>query len=162
LIFGVLFVMLVYVAINFTYFVGFADRRNHQVHRFQNEIAAVAVVNIFWGAQEACHLHTHFFSPRSAHQPVRFCSRQGCIMQWPKRSLFLKGLLHSPNLQHPSKAIVFQGIWASGSCSPAVRSAHRYACLCFLYFLWRPTLVSFVLRVKMLVAHRPYKAWGIP
>jgi len=41
LIFGVLFVMLVYVAINFTYLWVLPIDEIIQVHRFQNEIAAV-------------------------------------------------------------------------------------------------------------------------
>src|SRR5260221_2664012 len=50
LILGVLFVMLVYVKINFTFLWVFPSDEIIQVHRFQNEIAAVAVVKHFFGS----------------------------------------------------------------------------------------------------------------
>src|SRR5258706_4391220 len=164
LIFGVLFVMLVYVTINFTYLWVLPIDEIIQVHRFQNTIAAVAVVKHFLGDSGGLFISflillttlgatnsTLLFPPRLYYAMAR-------------EGVFFKGASYiHPTYNTPSKAILYQGIWAcvlllSGSFDQLTDM------LIFASFIFygATTLGVFILRVRMPGAHRPYKAWGYP
>ena len=164
LIFGVLFVMLVYVAINFTYLWVLPIDEIIQVHRFQNEIAAVAVVKHFLGSTGGLFISilillTTFGATNST---LLFPPRLYYAMA--KEGVFFKGAAYiHPTYNTPSKAIVFQGIWASVLVlSGSFDQLTDMLVFASFIFYGATTLGVFVLRVKMPDAHRPYKAWGYP
>jgi APA family basic amino acid/polyamine antiporter len=164
LIFGVLFVMLVYVAINFTYLWVLPIDKIIQVHRFQNEIAAVAVVKHFLGNTGGLFISilillTTFGATNST---LLFPPRLYYAMA--KEGVFFKGASYiHPTYNTPSKAIVFQGIWASVLViSGSFDQLTDMLIFASFIFYGATTLGVFVLRVKMPDAHRPYKAWGYP
>ena len=164
LIFGVLFVMLVYVTINFTYLWVLPIDEIIQVHRFQNEIAAVAVVKHFLGSTGGLFISilillTTFGATNST---LLFPPRLYYAMA--KEGVFFKGAAYiHPTYNTPSKAIVFQGIWASVLVlSGSFDQLTDMLVFASFIFYGATTLGVFVLRVKMPDAHRPYKAWGYP
>jgi len=164
LIFGVSFVMLVYVTINFTYLWVLPIDEIIQVHRFQNEIAAVAVVKHFLGSTGGLFISilillTTFGATNST---LLFPPRLYYAMA--KEGVFFKGAAYiHPTYNTPSKAIVFQGIWASVLVlSGSFDQLTDMLVFASFIFYGATTLGVFVLRVKMPDAHRPYKAWGYP
>ena len=164
LVFGVLFVIVVYVCVNFTYLFVLPLDQIVEVNQSQNTIAAVAVVRHFLGSPGALFisllilLTTFGATNTTALMPPRLyysMAREGMFFKWAS-------YIH-PRYNTPSKAFVIQALWAtmlvlSGSFDQLTDM------LVFASFIFygATTLGVFILRVKMPDAPRPYKAWGYP
>jgi len=80
-----------------------------------------------------------------------------------KDGLFFKSAAKLNKYQVPSKALVFQGIWASALClSGSYGDLLDYCTFSSLVFYIITIAGLFVLRKKMPNAERPYKAFGYP
>jgi len=81
-----------------------------------------------------------------------------------KEGVFFKGASYiHPTFNTPSRAIVYQGIWASVLVlSGSFDQLTDMLIFASFIFYGATTLGVFVLRVRMPDAHRPYKAWGYP
>jgi APA family basic amino acid/polyamine antiporter len=164
LIFGVFFVMLVYVSINFTYLFVLPIDEIIQVHQFQNTIAAVAVVRHFLGTTGVLFISilillTTFGATNST---LLFPPRLYYAMA--REGLFFKGASYiHPTYNTPSTAIVFQAVWASMLVlSGSFDQLTDMLVFASFIFYGATTLGVFVLRVRMPDVPRPYKAWGYP
>jgi APA family basic amino acid/polyamine antiporter len=164
LIFGVLFVMFVYVTINFTYLWVLPIDEIIQVHQFKNTIAAVAVVKHFLGSTGGLFISILILLTTlgATNSTLLFPPRLYYAMA--REGVFFKGASYiHPTYNTPSKAIVYQGIWASVLVlSGSFDQLTDMLIFASFIFYGATTLGVFILRVRMPGAHRPYKAWGYP
>jgi APA family basic amino acid/polyamine antiporter len=164
LVFGVLFVMLVYVTTNFTYLWVLPIDEIIQVHQFKNTIAAVAVVRHFLGSTGALFISILILLTTfgACNTTILFPPRLYWAMA--KEGVFFKGASYiHPIYNTPSRAIVYQGIWASVLVlSGSFDQLTDMLIFASFIFYGATTLGVFILRVRMPDAHRPYKAWGYP
>ncbi len=164
LVFGVLFVMAVYVCINFTYLFVLPIDEMVAVHHTQNTIAAVEVVKHFLGSPGALFisllilLTTFGATNTTALMPPRLyyaMAKQGMFFKWAS-------YIH-PTYHTPSKAFLIQALWASVLVlSGSFDQLTDMLVFASFIFYGATTLGVFVLRYKMPDAPRPYKAWGYP
>jgi len=164
LIFGVLFVMLVYVTINFTYLYILPIDTIIETYQLQNTIAAVTVIGSFLGS-------TGIFFMLLVILLTTFGATNSTLLTPPrlyyamsKENLFFKGASHiHPVYNTPSTAIGYQAIWASVLVlSGSFDQLTDMLIFASFIFYGATSLGVFILRVKMPDAHRPYKAWGYP
>jgi len=164
LIFGVLFVMLVYVTANFTYLWVLPIDEIIQVHQYKNTIAAVAVVRHFLGSPGALFISVLILLTTfgACNTTILFPPRLYWAMA--KEGVFFKGAAYiHPTHNTPSRAIVYQGVWASVLVlSGSFDQLTDMLIFASFIFYGATTLGVFILRVRMPDAHRPYKAWGYP
>lgn len=164
LVLGVLFVMLVYVAINFTYLFVLPIDQIIQVSKSTNSIAAVEVVKHFLGSTGGIFISVLILFTTFGCTNSTLLTPPRLYYAMAKEGVFFKGASYiHPRYNTPSKAIVYQAIWAcvlvlSGSFDQLTDM------LIFASFIFygATTLGVFVLRVRIPDAPRPYKAWGYP
>ncbi|MFN8342835.1 MAG: amino acid permease [Cyclobacteriaceae bacterium] len=164
LVFGVLFVMLVYVAINFTYLWVLPVDEVVAVAHTQNKIAAIEVVRLFLGGAGAIFvtvliLFTTFGATNTTIlMPPRLyyaMAKEGLFFRWAS-------YIH-PVYNTPSKALVIQCIWASVLVlSGSFDQLTDMLVFASFIFYGATALGVFILRVREPQVHRPYKAWGYP
>jgi len=164
LIFGVLFVILVYAGINFTYLFVLPIDQIVDVAKTQNTIAAVEVVKHFLGSGGGLFisiliLFTTFGATNTtALMPPRLyyaMSREGLFF---KSAAFIH-----PKYNTPSKAFVAQGVWASILVlSGSFDQLTDMLIFASFIFYGATALGVFILRYRMPDTPRPYKAWGYP
>ncbi len=164
LIFGVLFVVLVYVSINFTYLFVLPIDQIIRVNQTQNTIAAVEVIRHFLGSGGVLFISLVILLTTFGATNTTLLTPPRLYYAMAKEGVFFKGASYiHPEYNTPSKAIAMQAVWAgvlvlSGSFDQLTDM------LVFASFIFygATALGVFVLRVKMPDAHRPYKAWGYP
>jgi APA family basic amino acid/polyamine antiporter len=164
LIFGVLFVMLVYVTINFTYLYVLPIDQLIEVHQFQNTIAAVQVVKHFLGGTGVFCISLLILLTTFGATNTTLLTPPRLYYAMAKEGMFFKGasFIH-PRYNTPSTAIVFQACWASVLVlSGSFDQLTDMLIFASFIFYGATALGVFVLRVKMPDAPRPYKAWGYP
>lgn len=164
LVFGVLFVIVVYVSINFTYLYVLPIDEMVAVSKSQNSIAAVEVVKHFLGGPGALFisllilLTTFGAANTTALMPPRLyysMAREGMFFRWAS-------FIH-PTYHTPSKALLIQAVWTSVLVlSGSFDQLTDMLVFASFIFYGATALGVFILRYKMPDAPRPYKAWGYP
>ncbi len=164
LVFGVLFVILVYVSINFTYLYVLPIDRIVDVSHTQNTIAAVEVLRSFLGSPGAMFISVLILfttlgaTNTTALMPPRLyysMAKDGVFFKWAS-------YIH-PTYNTPSKAFFIQAIWASLLVlSGSFDQLTDMLVFAAFIFYGATALGVFILRYKMPDAPRPYKAWGYP
>jgi APA family basic amino acid/polyamine antiporter len=161
---GVIFIIIIYVLINFTYLYILPVNQIIDAHQSQNTIAAIAVVKSFLGSQGALFmslliLFTTFGATNSTVLPpprlYYAMARDGFFFR-------LASYVH-PVYRTPSKALVLQALWASLLVlSGSFDQLTDMLVFASFIFYGATTLGVFILRYKMPDVERPYKAWGYP
>ena len=164
LVFGVLFVIVVYTSINFTYLFVLPIDEIVAVSKSQNTIAAVEVVKHFLGSPGALFisllilLTTFGATNTTALMPPRLyyaMAREGLF--------FRSAAFIHPRYNTPSNAFVIQAVWASMLVlSGSFDQLTDMLVFASFIFYGATALGVFILRHKMPDAPRPYKAWGYP
>lgn len=164
LVMGVVFVMVTYVAINFTYLYVLPIDTLIQSHQTQNTIAAVLVVKEFLGSGGMLFisiliLFTTFGCTNSTVLPpprlYYAMAKDGLFFKWA-------AYIH-PKYHTPSKAFIAQAIWASVLVlSGSFDQLTDMLVFASFIFFGAITLAVFILRIKQPNTPRPYKAWGYP
>ena len=164
LVFGVVFVIVVYVSINFTYLYVLPIDEMVAVSKSQNSIAAVEVVKHFLGSPGALFisllilLTTFGAANTTALMPPRLyysMAREGMFFRWAS-------FIH-PTYHTPSKALMIQAVWTSVLVlSGSFDQLTDMLVFASFIFYGATALGVFILRYKMPDAPRPYKAWGYP
>jgi len=161
---GVIFIIIIYVLMNFTYLYILPVDQIIEAHQSQNTIAAIAVVKSFLGGGGALFmsiliLFTTFGATNSTVLPP-----PRLYYAMAKDGLFFKlaSYVH-PKYRTPSKALVLQAVWASLLVlSGSFDQLTDMLVFASFIFYGATTLGVFVLRIRMPDAERPYKAWGYP
>lgn len=161
---GVIFIILIYVLMNFTYLFVLPINQIIEVHQSQNTIAAIAVVKSFLGSGGALFmsliiLFTTFGATNSTVLPP-----PRLYYAMSKDGLFFKlaSFIH-PKYHTPSKSLWLQAGWASLLVlSGSFDQLTDMLVFASFIFYGATTLGVFVLRIKEPETPRPYKAWGYP
>ena len=161
---GVLFIMLIYVATNFTYLFVLPIDNIIAAHETQNTIAAVAVMKYFLGNGGVLFISllillTTFGTTNStALPPPRLyyaMAKDGLFFKW-------SSFIH-PKYHTPSKAFIAQAIWSSILVlSGSFDQLTDMLVFASFIFFGAVTLGVFILRKREPDTHRPYKAFGYP
>jgi APA family basic amino acid/polyamine antiporter len=161
---GVLFVMLVYVAINFTYLYVMPIDDIIAVSKTTNSIAAVVVVQQFLGSGGAIFMAILILFTTFGCTNTTLLSPPRLYYTMASEGMFFKkaATIH-PTHNTPSTAIWYQAIWASVLVmSGSFDQLTDMLIFASFIFYGATTLGVFVLRYKMPDVPRPYKAWGYP
>ena len=164
LITGVLFVMVVYMAINFTYLYVLPIDQLISIHEQQNTIAAVAVVKHYMGSTGGMLMAVVILLTTFGCTNTTLLGPPRLYYAMAKEGLFFRSatFIH-PKYNTPSKAILIQCIWASLLVFSGSFDQLTDMLIFAAYIFYGATAVGvFVLRKKMPDAPRPYKAWGYP
>lgn len=161
---GVLFVIVVYLGINFTYLYVLPIDEVIKADQSQNVIVAVEVVRRFLGGPGAIFISILILFTTLGCTNTTLLTPPRLFYAMAKEGMFFKSSAYiHPKYNTPSNAITLQGWWAailifSGSFDQLTDM------LVFASFIFygATALGVFILRVKMPDAPRPYKAWGYP
>lgn len=164
LILGVFFVMAVYVTINFTYLYILPIDTIIDTYKSQNTIAAVVVIKHFLGTAGVLFISLVILLTTFGSTNTTLLTPPRLYYAMAKENLFFKSAAYiHPKFNTPSKAIIYQAIWASILVlSGSFDQLTDMLIFASFIFYGATALGVFVLRVKMPDAHRPYKAWGYP
>ncbi|MBT1708343.1 amino acid permease [Fulvivirgaceae bacterium PWU5] len=161
---GVMFVMVVYLCINFTYLYILPVDQIIASKTSQNTIAAVAVVRHFLGEQGAFFIAILILLTTFGCTNTTLLGPPRLYYAMAKDGMFFKAASYiHPKYNTPSKAIWIQAVWSSILVfSGSFDQLTDMLIFAAFIFYGATTLGVFVLRRKMPDVPRPYKAWGYP
>ena len=162
--YGTLFVIALYMLVNFAYVFVFPAEKFVAIHNAENQIAAVEVVRSFLGTGGALFILVLIMMST-------FNSTNTTIMGAPRiyygmatDGLFFKGAAKvHPKFRTPSNALLIQGIWASVLVlSGSFDQLTDMLIFAAFIFYGAGAYGVFVLRRKLKDVPRPYKVFGYP
>lgn len=162
--YGTLFVIALYMLINFAYVFVLPAERFLEIHNAENQIAAVEVVRSFMGTGGAIFILVLIMMST-------FNSTNTTIMGAPRiyygmanDGLFFKSVAKvHPKYKTPSNALLVQGIWASVLVlSGNFDQLTDMLIFAAFIFYGAGAYGVFVLRRKLKDVPRPYKVFGYP
>lgn len=161
---GVLFVMLVYVLINFTYLFVLPIEEIINAHKTQNTIAAIAVIKHFLGSGGVLFISILILLTTLGCTNTTLLGPPRLYYAMAREGVFFKAATYiHPKYNTPSKAIIIQAIWASLLVfSGSFDQLTDMLIFAAFIFYGATTVGVFILRKRMPDAYRPYKAWGYP
>lgn len=161
---GVLFVMGVYLAINFTYLYVLPIDDIIAVQQSVNGIAAVEVVRSFLGTPGALAMAVLILITTFGCTNTTLLGPPRLYYAMAREGLFFQSAAYvHPKYNTPSKAIMIQAVWASLLVfSGSFDQLTDMLVFAAFIFYGATALGVFILRVRMPDAPRPYKAWGYP
>lgn len=164
LIMGVLFVMLIYCTINFTYLYILPIDTIIDSYNSQNTIAAVLVVGHFLGSAGMVFMLIVIALTTFGSTNSTLLTPPRMYYAMAREGLFFKGAAYiHPKYNTPSKAIVYQAILASLLVLSGSFDQLTDMLVFASFIVYGSTAFGvFVLRRKMPDAHRPYKVLGYP
>lgn len=164
LVFGVSFVLVVYLCINFTYLYVLPMDAIISVHQSQNSIAAVEVVRSFLGEPGALAMAVLILITTFGCTNTTLLGPPRLYYAMAREGMFFKSATYvHPKHNTPSKAILIQAIWASLLVfSGSFDQLTDMLVFASFIFYGATALGVFILRIRMPDAPRPYKAWGYP
>lgn len=164
LILGVVFVILVYVLINFTYLFVLPIDEIINVFNSQNTIAAVEVVKHFLGNPGVLFISMVILLTTLGATNTTLLTPPRLYYAMAKDHIFFKSASYiHPSYNTPSRAIAMQAVWASVLVlSGSFDQLTDMLIFASFIFYGATALGVFILRAKMPEVPRPYKAWGYP
>jgi basic amino acid/polyamine antiporter, APA family len=164
LVFGVLFVIAVYLCINFTYLYVLPIDHIIAGHRSENNIAAVEVVRSFLGQPGALGMALLILITTFGCTNTTLLGPPRLYYAMSKQGMFFRSAAYvHPKYNTPSKAIFIQAVWASVLVfSGSFDQLTDMLIFAAFIFYGATALGVFILRVRMPNAPRPYRAWGYP
>ncbi len=161
---GVLFVMGVYICINFTYLYVLPIDDMVAVHQSVNSIAAVEVVRSFLGTSGALAMAILILITTFGCTNTTLLGPPRLYYAMAREGYFFRAASYiHPKYNTPSKAILIQAIWASLLVfSGSFDQLTDMLIFAAFIFYGATALGVFILRVRMPDAPRPYKAFGYP
>ena len=161
---GVLFVMGVYLAINFTYLYVLPIDAIIAVQQSVNSIAAVEVVRSFLGTPGTLAMAVLILITTFGCTNTTLLGPPRLYYAMAREGLFFRSAAYvHPKYNTPSKAIMIQAVWASLLVfSGSFDQLTDMLVFAAFIFYGATALGVFILRVRMPDAPRPYRAWGYP
>jgi APA family basic amino acid/polyamine antiporter len=160
---GVFVVIATYLLVNTTYLSLLPLTTLENVHRSQNEVAAIEAVKVFWGQNGGVFISAliAISTLGCAHATILVSCRTYYAMA--KEGLFFPKVARVNDAHAPSNSLWYQGAWAcilvlSGTFD---QLTDMIIFAVFIYY-GATTIGVFILRKKMPDAPRPYKVWGYP
>jgi APA family basic amino acid/polyamine antiporter len=161
---GTLFVILLYMLINFAYLYVLPTEQFLAIHAAENQIAAVEVVRSFLGAGGALFILVLIMMSTFNSTNTTIMGAPRIYYAMAQDGLFFKGAskVH-PQYRTPSNALLIQGIWGSVLVlSGNFDQLTDMLIFAAFIFYGAGAFGVFVLRHKMKETPRPYKVFGYP
>ncbi len=161
---GTLFVILLYMLINFSYLYVLPSENFIAIHAAENQIAAVEVVRSFLGAGGALFILVLIMMSTFNSTNTTIMGAPRIYYAMAQDGLFFKGAskVH-PTYRTPSNALLIQGIWGSVLVlSGNFDQLTDMLIFAAFIFYGAGAFGVFVLRSKMKDTPRPYKVFGYP
>lgn len=164
LIFGMLFVIVVYLSINFTYLYVMPIDQLLADSKSTNTIAAVTVMKYLLGNGGALFMSLLILFTTLGTTNTTVLAAPRLYFAMARDGLFFKQAAEvHPKYNTPAKAFIFQAVIVSLLIiSGSFDQLTDMLIFASFIFYGATALGVFVLRVKMPDAPRPYKAWGYP
>lgn len=164
LIFGMLFVMAVYLCINFSYLYIMPIDQLLADSKSTNTIAAVTVMKHLLGSGGALFMSLLILFTTLGTTNTTVLAAPRLYFAMAKDGLFFKQAAEvHPRYNTPAKAFIFQAVIVSLLIiSGSFDQLTDMLIFASFIFYGATALGVFILRVKMPNAPRPYKAWGYP
>jgi len=164
LVFGVSFVMVVYILVNLTFLYVLPIDKIAEVGNSENGIVAVEVVRHFLGNSGVIFISALIFMTTLGTTNTTLIMPPRLYFAMAREGHFFKSTAYiHPKYHTPTKAFIYQLIWASILVlSGSFDQLTDMLIFAAFIFYGATTLGVFILRYKMPLAHRPYKAYGYP
>lgn len=164
LVMGVTFVMLVYLAINFTYLYVLPIDEMVAVHDSVNRIAAVEVARSFMGSSGALAMAVLILITTFGAANTTLLGPPRLYYAMAREGYFFRAAAYiHPRYNTPSRAILIQAVWASLLVfSGSFDQLTDMLIFAAFIFYGATALGVFILRVRMPDAPRPYRTLGYP
>jgi basic amino acid/polyamine antiporter, APA family len=160
---GVFMVIIVYLAVNFTYLSLLSIPDLIKIHDAGNQIAAVEAVRTFWGRGGVLFISVLILVTTLGCTNASILTGARPYYAMSRERLFLPavGKLNKANV--PGNSLLWQGIWASVLVlSGTFDQLTDMVIFAVFIFYGATSLGVFILRHRMPDAIRPYKVWGYP
>ncbi len=164
LFFGMVAIIGVYLLVNFTYLYVLPIDRLVEVHKAQNDIAAVAVIRHFAGGTGAALISLIILVTTLGCTNSTILMPPRVYYAMARDGLFFPKAAHIDPVSHtPNNALWMQGLWAcmlvlSGSFDQLTDMLIFAA----FFFYGATAFGVFLLRRREPDAERPYRVWGYP
>lgn len=162
--FGVLTVIGIYLAVNFTYLYVLPVTDFIAIFKSQNTIAAVAVVTHFWGSIGALLISVLILVATFGCTNTTALMASRLYYKMANQGLFFRkaDYIH-PTYNTPSYALLMQALWASALVmSGSFDQLTDMLIFASFIFYGATTVGVFILRRRMPDVPRPYKVIGYP
>ncbi len=164
LVVGVLVVIVIYLAVNFTYLYVLPVTDFIHIYESKNTIAAVSVVTHFWGSMGALLISVLILVATFGCTNTTALMASRLYYKMANQGLFFRraDYIH-PTYNTPSYALLMQAFWASMLVlSGSFDQLTDMLIFASFIFYGATTLGVFILRYRMPDAPRPYKVIGYP
>jgi APA family basic amino acid/polyamine antiporter len=164
LVLGVMFVMLLYCSINFTYLYVLPIDTIIETYQQQNTIAAVVVVEHFLGYAGMTFMLLVVALTTFGSTNATLLTPPRLYYAMAKENLFFRGAADvHPRYNTPSKAILYQAVLASLLVLSGSFDQLTDMLVFASFIIYGATAAGvFILRKKMPDTYRPYRVWGYP
>ncbi len=164
LVLGMLAIMTIYLATNFTYLYVLPIDQLLSVQNSENTIAAVVVVEHILGSWGGLAISMLILITTLGCTNTTILASPRLYFAMAREGLFFKSAENvHPQHHTPTNALVYQAIWASVLViSGSFDQLTDMLIFASFIFYGSTTLGVFILRKTMPEAPRPYKAWGYP
>lgn len=162
--YGTLFVIVLYMLVNFAYLYVLPAQTFVDIHNAENQIAAVEVVRSFLGGGGAMFILILILMSTFNSTNTTIMGAPRIYFAMAQDGLFFKraGKIH-PQFRTPSNALLIQGVWGSVLVlSGSFDQLTDMLIFAAFIFYGAGAYGVFVLRRKMKETPRPYKVFGYP
>ena len=160
---GVFIVIIVYLAVNFTYLSLLSVTDLVKVNDAGNQIAAVEAVRTFWGKGGVLFISILILITTLGCTNASILTGARPYYAMAREGLFMTGIGRLNRANVPGNSLLWQGIWASVLVlSGTFDQLTDMVIFAVFIFYGATSLGVFILRRKMPDANRPYKVWGYP
>ncbi len=160
---GVIIVIIVYVAVNYTFLKLLTIPELEAINAAGNQIAATEAIRGIWGTQGVLFISILILISTLGCTNASILTGARPYYAMARDGMFFKGLgkLNSHNV--PGNSLLWQGIWASVLVLSGTFDQLTDMLIFSVYIFYGATAMGvFILRRRMPDAHRPYKVWGYP
>ena len=160
---GVFTVVAIYLLVNMTYLSLLPVSALEQVHRSENQIAAVEAIRSFWGYGGAVFISVLILVTTLGCTNATILASCRTYFAMAREGLFFPKAAELNQAQAPANSLSYLGIWSfllvlSGTFDQLT----DIIIFAVFIFYGATTMGVFILRRRMPDAHRPYKVWGYP
>ena len=160
---GVFVVIFIYLIVNVTYLSLLSIPQLEQIYASENQIAAVEAVRSFWGTGGVLFISLLILLTTLGCTNASILTGARPYYAMARDRLFFPGVGQLNKASVPGNSLLWQGIWASVLVlSGTFDQLTDMIIFAVFIFYGANSLGVFILRRRMLDAHRPYKVWGYP
>jgi APA family basic amino acid/polyamine antiporter len=160
---GVIIIIIVYVAVNYTFLKLLTIPELEAINTAGNQIAATEAIRGIWGTQGVLFISVLILISTLGCTNASILTGARPYYAMANDGMFFKGLGKLNRHNVPGNSLLWQGIWASVLVLSGTFDQLTDMLIFSVYIFYGATAMGvFILRRTMPDAHRPYKVWGYP